>query len=367
MNQSSASRLLLVENDPKAVSLMRPVIEDLIPESAIFQVETLEAARHALSDATFVCIVARAGAGLLAELLDHPQSAPIVCLTEPTAVGLHLLRRGIRDALELQTVRRLHEESELRGAAKRVPDVGHFELDADFTPVFVNELCHELTGLTQGDGDSFRRSLASVHPDDLPAVYAAIDELGAGRHVHTEHRRLRPGGSETTTNEVRIAPVVGADGRVVGYVGDVVDVTERRRVEARERSSRAQLQAIFDNSPSAMWFKDNDSRYVFANNLFGEYFQYPSADFDTMRDEDLWPADVAATVRSRDAAVIASGASSRTSSTHPRARGALRRCCSRSSMPTDSRWACAGWPTTSRSATRVPSASGGRSTRRRWR
>ena len=306
MNKSSARRLLLIGIDSDELGLLRQAALDCAPESALIHVESMEAACDALAQETFVCVVA--SQPLLDELLRHPQSAPVVGLIDRSPTAVELMRRGIRDALELEVARRAGEVSELRSAAKRkLAASGHFELAADLTPIYVNERCTQLAGLVQDDLSSFTRGLAEVDPEDLPAIYASVDDLRAGRDVHTVHRRNRPVG-EVLILETRISSVVDANGTVLGYVGSVVDITEARRLERRERASRAQLQALFDHAPSVVWFKDIDSRYMFVNRRFGELFEHDPKLVPGQRDDGLMSERAAAAVRERDLGVLGTGA-----------------------------------------------------------
>ncbi len=88
---------------------------------------------------------------------------------------------------------------------------------------------------------------------------------------------------------------------------DREESTKVRRAERPERASRAQLQAVFDHSPSAMWVKDTESNYVFVNRHFGELFDRDPDTVPGLTDADLMRADYAAGVRRRDLRVLVGG------------------------------------------------------------
>jgi putative addiction module CopG family antidote len=73
-----------------------------------------------------------------------------------------------------------------------------------------------------------------IHPDDLPAVKAAIDRLFAGASEYeNEHRILRPDGS-TRWVLTRGRLVREGDGTPIRFAGVSLDITERKLAEARQ-------------------------------------------------------------------------------------------------------------------------------------
>ena len=93
-------------------------------------------------------------------------------------------------------------------------------------------------------------------------------------------RAIREGGSATVVlrnyrkdgtlffNELAIAPVPSADGRVQHYVGIVNDVTERERARLAIAERSARLNAVFDLSPDGFVVFDREGQCAYSNRAF---------------------------------------------------------------------------------------------------
>lgn len=77
--------------------------------------------------------------------------------------------------------------------------------------------------------------------------------------------------------------------------------------ELRENERRLQL--AMDNVPAAVYLKDRNGRYLFANRECGNYLGRSAADLIGQTDHDLFPADRAAAVRENDRHLMTTGTS----------------------------------------------------------
>lgn len=100
-------------------------------------------------------------------------------------------------------------------------------------------------------------------------------------------------------HETYKAPVVNADGKLLGTVGFARDITERREQEERLRESEQRYRQIFDNVSDALYLievtKDNRFRYIETNpaleksmgksrdELIGKYFDEAAGDETTQK------------------------------------------------------------------------------------
>ncbi|MEX1204136.1 MAG: PAS domain S-box protein [Dongiaceae bacterium] len=73
-------------------------------------------------------------------------------------------------------------------------------------------------------------------------------------------------------------PVLEADGKAVGIGGVELDITERKRAEQALRLTEARLQALADNSPTRIFMKDCEGRYLFANREFENFHGVAAAE-----------------------------------------------------------------------------------------
>ena len=124
--------------------------------------------------------------------------------------------------------------------------VGIYELDPDGDCIFVNEHFCELTGV-EPEAVLGRGWVNVIHPDDREGVVRAWEEASAaGERLEREYRYLKPDGSIGWLVGRAVA-VYDGDGEPSGYLGTVVDITERRLAERaleRERSDLAEAQRI---------------------------------------------------------------------------------------------------------------------------
>jgi two-component system, cell cycle sensor histidine kinase and response regulator CckA len=91
-----------------------------------------------------------------------------------------------------------------------------------------------LFGLSPDTPMSHRRWADSVHPDDLPVAEAARDRAVRDRTpLSVEYRVVWPEGSELSSSMVGRATVDPATGHPVRMAGAMLDITERKRTEAR--------------------------------------------------------------------------------------------------------------------------------------
>ncbi|MCC6527745.1 MAG: PAS domain S-box protein [Polyangiaceae bacterium] len=86
--------------------------------------------------------------------------------------------------------------------------------------------------------------LTTVHPDDRERAARALqDAASSGGELDAEWRVVDPSGGEHWLMS-RGRPVRDADGRVVRYLGIVIDISERKRAEAKLREYQSNLQRL---------------------------------------------------------------------------------------------------------------------------
>ena len=86
--------------------------------------------------------------------------------------------------------------------------------------------------------------------------------------------------------------------------GMIVDITQRKLAEEALHASQAQLQAIWNNSPASMFIKDRQGRYIDHNSPFSRKISLPREQILGKTDEDLFPAEQAATFRANDRLIL---------------------------------------------------------------
>jgi PAS domain S-box-containing protein len=121
--------------------------------------------------------------------------------------------------------------------------VGVFETDRRGECTFVNARWSEITGLSleEAKGSDWSRTL---HPDDKDRVDAEWSAAAArGETFKLEYRFQRPNGDLTwvfgQSNKMQ-----SATGELLGYIGTITDITDRKRAEERIRQVSEDLRQL---------------------------------------------------------------------------------------------------------------------------
>ena len=150
-------------------------------------------------------------------------------LTDEQLEGYVVSSRDITDRVAAQ---RGHEETatRLREISATTGDV-LWMFTGDWSELlFVNPAYETVYGGSTEELERDPRSfLDTVHPDDVPAVKAAMERLSAGESLDMEYR-VDPATDYGTWVWVQAQPIV-EDGEVVRITGFARDVTDRRRRE----------------------------------------------------------------------------------------------------------------------------------------
>ena len=156
---------------------------------------------------------------------------------------------------ELKTAERARAESARRALSlTELSPVGIFRTDTRGATTYVNRKWCELSGLSADEalGNGW---LGAVHPDDRELLRQGWEDasrrLGASR---TEYRIVRPDGSIVWVMG-QATPERNIGGLVIGYIGTIVDITERKQSELR-------LRAVLDATPFPIALVDPEDNEI---------------------------------------------------------------------------------------------------------
>ena len=150
-----------------------------------------------------------------------------------------------------------------------------------------------------------------THPDDRPAIAAALAEVAAGRRAEfsADLRGLRPDGT-AVWRHVSIAPLRGDDGRPESLIAIVKDIHERRAAEERARLSEERARLALDIARLGTWSWMAGARRVDADERTREVAGFPPTGplttgmVQARVHPDDWPRLQAAVQRALDAETV---------------------------------------------------------------
>ncbi|MBS1566427.1 MAG: PAS domain S-box protein [Bacteroidetes bacterium] len=147
-------------------------------------------------------------------------------------------------------------------ALAEISPVGIFYTDAAGFTTYVNPKWREISGLPrkQALGNGW---LVAVHPDDREALFAGWNEAARNQELSiAEYRFVRPDGSIRWVMGQAI-PEKNPEGQIVGYVGNITDITARKKAEEKLKQSHRQLELSQSIAHVGYWERDlvNEDNY----------------------------------------------------------------------------------------------------------
>jgi len=168
---------------------------------------------------------------------------------------LHLLAM-VQDITE----RKLAEET-LRRSEERyhtlaqTSPVGIFRTDREGSYLYVNTRWCEIAGLSHEKALNHGWADAT-HPEDRQHVIDEWDRALTRQEMFSSEYRFQRGDGVTTWVLCQAVTEKNSHGEIIGYVGTITDITERKRAEQTLRRSEGDLRAVLDALPVGVWFTD---------------------------------------------------------------------------------------------------------------
>ncbi|MEE9441643.1 MAG: PAS domain S-box protein [candidate division Zixibacteria bacterium] len=149
----------------------------------------------------------------------------------------------VRDVTHLQRAEETIRESEERfRSLTSLSPVGIFQADAHGNGIYVNELICKFTGMKVEEhyGDGWARA---IHPDEREEVYHVWHQTIKGessfdiefRFISQDEYR------KTTWVSSNFSALIDQNENIIGFIGTLTDITERKRVEEALRKSEEKL------------------------------------------------------------------------------------------------------------------------------
>jgi len=138
-----------------------------------------------------------------------------------------------------------------------------------FNTAFREEF-QRIFGVKLVPGDSMLQALAGL-PDDLAQARTFWDRALAGEDF-TVTQQFGDTALERHWYELHFSPIRDAGGGIAGAVHVVRNITERKRAEEALAQERFLLQALMNNVPDHVYFKDRDSRLIRISKTLAQSF-----------------------------------------------------------------------------------------------
>jgi diguanylate cyclase (GGDEF)-like protein/PAS domain S-box-containing protein len=147
-----------------------------------------------------------------------------------------------------------------------------------------------------------------AHPDDVAADLAFQQEAlaGAREAYELDKRYLRPDGSIIAAR-LSVSLVRDPAGDPAYFIAQIVDLTALHDARAQLAQTSARLQAILDNSPTAIYLRDLEHRWQVVNPETCRIIGLPADELLGRSMGDTLPAEVFAHLSGHDAQVLEAG------------------------------------------------------------
>lgn len=135
------------------------------------------------------------------------------------------------------------------------------------------------------------KSLGILIPDSRrQELQEKISAVARGENYRRETVRRRKDGSLIDVH-IEAAPILDAQGNIVGVSTIARDITQRKRIEVELRSREAQFRSVFNNSAVGMARSGLDGRWLMVNARMSEITGFSTAELLRRRAVDLTFAD----------------------------------------------------------------------------
>jgi PAS domain S-box-containing protein/diguanylate cyclase (GGDEF)-like protein len=206
-------------------------------------------------------------------------------------------RQRAEDALR-RTVTELSE-------AQRVAHVGSWRLDLATDQVVWSEELYRMLHLepesTPPPYTEHQRLFAPESWEQLNAALLRTRETGVPYELELE--MVRADGSRGWML-ARGEPLRDEDNRIIALRGTAQDITDRKRAEQNLQQREVQLRAFLNESPSLMFMKDMQGRYVFVNDRFKQAFGLRPEQILFHTDAEIFPQEQATRFVAQDARAL---------------------------------------------------------------
>ncbi|MBD2667322.1 signal transduction histidine kinase [Richelia sinica FACHB-800] len=215
-----------------------------------------------------------------------------LALIQRNAQGQPIRTIGINyDITPQKQIEMALRESEKRYAnlATAAP-VAIFRMDDRGNCTYVNERWSQMTGRPMASALGMGW-LNAVHPEDRPEMVAnKQQEFPIKQLFSYEGRHLLPDGS-VRWFYVQCLPELDEDGNIIGFVGTLTDITERKLAENALEEYTRQVEDLYNHAPCGYHSLDPEGRFLQVNETELKWLGYSRAEMIGHHLLDFFTAD----------------------------------------------------------------------------
>jgi PAS domain S-box-containing protein len=201
-----------------------------------------------------------------------------------------------------------HERDLLQALLDNVPDTIYYK-DANSRFTRINKAQATVLGLKDPDEAMGKTDFDFFTPEHSQDAYRDEQKIvKTGKPVINKVEKIRRADGQFRWVSATKVPVKDRSGQVVGLVGVSRDITESKQIEERMEYQRDLFDALMDNMPDAIYFKDKDSRFIRVSRISCPGMGISSPEEAVgMTDFDFSPKEMAEQFLADDQMVMKSG------------------------------------------------------------
>ncbi len=148
-------------------------------------------------------------------------------------------------------IKALRENNHRYQTLARISPVGVFQTDPNGECIYLNQRCTELTGLQLEEAKGSRWA-GNVHPDDRDRVLEEWRAAVQSKSIFKSEYRFVHGG-KTVWVVGEAVPELDTTGNLRGYVGAIVDITDRKQTERALKQSESRFKMALSAGRIIAW------------------------------------------------------------------------------------------------------------------
>ncbi|MBN1780398.1 PAS domain S-box protein [bacterium] len=199
-----------------------------------------------------------------------------------------------RDVTERKEAESALKESEqrLRNIIDHSNEIFYMH-DLDHRIYYVSAQCEKIMGFMTDEMKRKWTDLITDHPMNRQAMNLKVKAIRTGERQPPYPVEVRKKTGEPVFMEIDESPLKNEAGTVVGMVGAIRDIHERRKAELALRASEVKYRALIENMTDSVFLIDRQNRVVSVNRFAAHFLNKKPEELIDRHIRDLFPRDLA--------------------------------------------------------------------------